>query len=293
MSDRIEAGVSLPRGDVHVLERPDGTRLFTISAGSGPTVVLAHGYLLDLSIYAELFERLVESGHRVIAFDQRGHGRSSIGSDGLGPAALISDYRALLEHYAVQSGMLVAHSMAGFLSLVFCLEQPDAARKHLSQLVLLGANAGAVARGSAQNRLRVPLLKSGVLRQLWKLPGVGSALVRQLFGARPDPRHVEQTRQILLAQRIKQTWPMLNAMLDDDHYERLGQVQVPAVVLCGTLDRTCPAWHSRELAERMPGARSMWLADKGHMLMLEAADAILDAVRQRPSATASASDLQA
>jgi len=275
---------SLPRGDVQVIERPDGTRLFTISAGAGPTVVLAHGYLLDVSVYTQVFARLVETGHRVIAFDQRGHGRSSIGSDGLGPQALASDYRALLEHYGVQDGSFVAHSMAGFLSVVFCLQQPEAARKHLSRLVLLGANAGAVARGSAQNKLQVPLLKSGVLRWLWRTPGVGQAMVRQLFGADPAPQHVEHTRQVLLSQRVDLTWPMLNAMLDDDHYDRLSEIPVPAVVLCGTQDRTCPAWHSRELAGRIHGAESVWLEGKGHMLMLEAPDAIVDHVRKHSGA---------
>jgi pimeloyl-ACP methyl ester carboxylesterase len=267
------------------IERPDGTRLFSVSAGSGPAVVLAHGYLLDHTIFTEIGAQLVAAGRRVIAFDQRGHGRSTIGADGLGPAALASDYRALLEHYAVQDGTLVAHSMGGFLSVVFCLEHAEAARKHLQRLVLLGANAGAVARGSAQNRLQTPLLKSGVLRRLWQLPGVGSALVRQLFGAQPDPRRVEQTRQILLAQRVRETWPMLNAMLDDDLYPRLGEIGVPALVLCGTHDRTCPAWHSRELAARIPGSRGLWLEGKGHMLSFEAEDAIVECVlAAQPSA---------
>lgn len=290
MSDGTAIDPGLPRGDEHVLERPDGTRLFSISAGDGPTVVLAHGYLLDLSIYKEIFERLVSSGMRVIAFDQRGHGRSTIGAEGLGPVALAGDYRALLEHYAVRGGTLVAHSMAGFLSVVFCLEHPDAVQRHVSRLVLLGGNAGAVARGSLQNKVQTPLLKSGLLPKLWRLPVIGNALVAQLFGARPAPLRVEQTRQILLSQRVEQTWPMLNAMLHDDFYPRLGQINLPAVVLCGTLDRTCPAWHSRELAQRIPGAEATWLEGKGHMLMFEAPEVIIEMILK--SLKTAAPDLQ-
>ena len=289
MSDATSVDLDLPRGDEHVLERPDGTRLFSISAGEGPTVVLAHGYLLDLSVYKDIFERLVRSGLRVIAFDQRGHGRSTIGTDGLGPKALAGDYRALFEHYAVQGGTLVAHSMAGFLSVVFCLEHPKAAQTHLSRLVLLGANAGAVARGSVQNKVQTPLLKSGLLPKLWRLPVVGSALVAQLFGARPEPVRVEQTRKILLRQRVEQTWPMLNAMLHEDFYPRLAQVGVPTTVLCGTLDRTCPAWHSRELAQRIPDAEATWLEEKGHMLMFEAPNVIVETIAKSLKA---APDLQ-
>ena len=73
---------------------------------------------------------------------------------------------------------------------------------------------------------------------------------------------------------------MLNAMLHDDHYPRLGQIAVPTLLLCGTLDRTCPAWHSRELARRIPGAEATWLDGKGHMLMFEAPDAIIETIRK-------------
>ena len=58
---------------------------------------------------------------RVVAFDQRGHGGSTIGSDGIGSRQMASDYGAVLEAYDVNNGVLVGHSMGGFLALAFLL----------------------------------------------------------------------------------------------------------------------------------------------------------------------------
>lgn len=276
--------LQLPTGAVDFLQRPDGTRIRTVSGGHGPTVVLAHGYLLDLTLYNLVFAALVSAGHRVIAFDQRGHGASTIGSDGLGSEALAGDYAALLDHYAVEEGTLVAHSMGAFLSLVLCLREPALVRRRLQKLVLLGGNAGAVAQGSLQNRIQIPLLRFGVSRKLWQRPRLGRPLVAQLFGDNPDPRHVEATRLCLLRQREQQSFPMLNAMLNENYYARLGEIPLPVSVVCGERDRTCPRWHSERIGAELPNAHNLWLPRVGHMLPYEAPHVVLDAVASQEAA---------
>jgi pimeloyl-ACP methyl ester carboxylesterase len=273
----IPAGATL-----EYVVRPDGTRLRTVHAGQGPTVVLAHGYLLELTLYNLVWQPLLAAGYRVIAFDQRGHGASTIGSGGLGSTALAGDYAALLEHFAVQNGTLVAHSMGAFLAIVFCLRERALAEKRLQRLVLIGGNAGSVAQGSLQNQLQIPLLRFGLSRRLWAMPRVGRAMLGQLFGPDADPYWVEVTRQTLLRQHERQSFPMLNAMLDENYYARLAEIALPTTVLCGEFDRTCPRWHSERLGTELPNARNVWLPRAGHMLCYEAPHAILDALQQAP-----------
>ncbi|MFZ9676711.1 MAG: alpha/beta fold hydrolase, partial [Ilumatobacteraceae bacterium] len=62
----------------------DGTRLSTVSMGSGTPVVLAHGFGLDMHCWNVVADDLVSKGFKVIAFDQRGHGRTDVGSEGVG-----------------------------------------------------------------------------------------------------------------------------------------------------------------------------------------------------------------
>jgi pimeloyl-ACP methyl ester carboxylesterase len=71
---------------------------------------------------------------------------------------------------------------------------------------------------------------------------------------------------------------MLNAMLHENYYARLGEVLLPVTVLCGELDRTCPRWHSERLGAELPRARNLWLPELGHMLPYEAPEVVVDAV---------------
>jgi non-heme chloroperoxidase len=276
MTERAEDLTAPLAGSEEWVERPDGARILCTHAGQGPAIVLAHGYLLDSAVFNLVFGALVSAGHHVIAFDQRGHGRSSIGHDVLGSSTMAGDYRAVLEHFEVEAGTLVAHSMSAFFAIVFCLKHPDVASRRVSRLVLLGGNAGAVARGSLQNRLQIPLLRSGLLRKMWRSPGLGRKLISPLFGPGADPRFVEATRLILLRQREQLSWPMLNAMICEDYYDRLREIPIETRVVCGDKDRTCPPWHSQRLSTQLPKAQVQWLAGAGHMLMFEAPLAILN-----------------
>lgn len=274
-----DASPSLPEPHTEIVTTSDGGRIHCSWAGSGPTVVLAHGYLLDHGIFEPLLRALAGSGYRAIAFDQRAHARSVPGSTGSGSAAAASDYAALLEHFEVQDGVLVGHSMGAFLGLVFCLQHADVARRRLRRLVLLGPNAGAVSRGSLQNRIQSPLLRSGLLQPMWRTRSLGRALVRPLFGADPDPRQVEQVREILARADVPASLPLLHAMNHEDYYAQLGQIPFDVRVLCGELDRTCPPWHSRRLGRELPRASVQSLPRLGHMLCMEAPQLVLDAVR--------------
>jgi non-heme chloroperoxidase len=259
------------------LPAADAGRIHCISLGSGPTLLLAHGYLLDVSLWRPLSARLASAGYRVVSFDQRGHAASRDGRDGCSVDAAIADYATVLQHFGADGATLVGHSMGGFLGLQFCLRYPELTRR-MRRLVLLGANAGSVAEGSLSNRLQIPLLRMGLIPKLWRIPSVGRALVKPLFGRDPDPGWLESTRQMLIGQTVTRSLPLLHAMCYENHYARLGELSVPTRVLCGELDRTCPAWHSRRLAEELPNAKGTWLPGIGHMLPFEAADAVYEAI---------------
>lgn len=287
MSDRVGSPARTPAGspldgtaaDAEERHVPasDGGSIHCVVAGAGPTVLLAHGFLLDLSLFQPVFAQLVSRGCRVVAFDQRGHGDTRAGSAGCSPAAAVEDYRVLLDHFGVDGATLVGHSMGGFLSLLYCMQHPQHARR-LRRLVLLGANAGAVAEGSLANRIQMPLLESGLLPKLWRMPTLGRALMKPLFGDAPKPEWLERTRNMLISQDVPQTLQLMRAMAQEDHYAGLRAIDVDARVLCGDKDRTCPAWHSKRLGAELPRAQNRWLPGMGHMLAFEGPAAILSAI---------------
>jgi non-heme chloroperoxidase len=98
-----------PEGEQVLILRPDGTVIRAVVAGEGPTVVLANAYGTPLAEWNIVWDKLLDRGHRVISFDQRGHGRSTIGSAGIGSESMAADDAAVLEHFDVHDGVLVGH----------------------------------------------------------------------------------------------------------------------------------------------------------------------------------------
>jgi non-heme chloroperoxidase len=258
-----------PDGRYHILETPDGTRLRCVSMGEGPTVVLAHGFMLSLNGYIPVIDELVARGYRVVAFDQRGHGGSSVGSEGFGWRTMVDDYRAVLEHYDVTDGVLVGHSMGAFLSVVFSLSYAEIARERLRGLVLIGGHAGAVAKGSLPNRLQIPLIRWGITKVLLSFKPLAHAIVRSMFGDEVDPVYLEVCRQMGEIALRNDTAGILDDMVRLDFYSRIGEIDVETVVLCGERDATCPRWHSEWLGAKIPRARNVWLPGVGHMVPYE------------------------
>jgi pimeloyl-ACP methyl ester carboxylesterase len=105
---------------------PGEVELHVAEAGEGTPVVLLHG-LTATHRYVVMGSRALErSGHRVIAPDARGHGRSAPAPD---PAAygydeLASDVLRLLEERAVRRAVLAGASMGAHTALRLALEHP-------------------------------------------------------------------------------------------------------------------------------------------------------------------------
>ena len=268
-----------PQGEEVLIERPDGTVLRAVVAGEGPTVVLAHGYTGTTKHWNIVWDALLTRGHRVIAFDQRGHGRSTLGSAGIGSESMAADYAAVLEHFDVRDGVLVGHSMGGFVAIRAVLDHPNLARR-LRGLVLFATMAGRYRGGAPHNWLMLPLMASGVLPGLVRTRTGGMLFGALQCGKRPSPAMISVLREVF-AQHMKDHGPLipiLQAGVREDCYPRLGEIAVPTVVMGGSADRNTVPSHSRRLAAGVPGARLITVPDAGHILNWEAPHALVEVV---------------
>ncbi len=104
-----------------------GVGLSGEQAGEGPPVVLLHG-LTATRRYVVMGSRLLErSGYRTIAYDARGHGRSTPAPE---PAAygyehLAEDLEAVLDALDVPRALLAGASMGAHTALRFALRHPE------------------------------------------------------------------------------------------------------------------------------------------------------------------------
>lgn len=257
------------------VDRSDGTKLRTVSVGSGDlTALLAHGYGGGADHWNMIAGKLVAEGMRVIAFDQRGHGGSSIGDDGIGTAQMASDYEAILEAYDLNHVVLAGHSMGGFLSIAFLLSDSKATSR-VGSLLLMATFAGDVSRKNPQNRVQIPLIKSGILVRLLGFGPVAKAFTKSLVGDEFDEGMIDGFVPVFLDADHQDLVPVLTAMVEENRYDRLGKLELPCTIVIGDKDKTTPPFHTDDLHAGIAGSKLVSLPGMGHALHWEAPDAIV------------------
>ena len=261
-------------GTEHIVETADGAKLRTVVTGSGDqTVLLAHGYGGAAAHWTLIASRLTAEGLRVISFDQRGHSGSSVGSNGTGSGAMAADYGAILEHHDATNVTLVGHSMGGFLSIAFLLSD-SAAVERIGSLLLMGTFAGDVSRKNPQNKLQIPLIKSGILQKMLGIGPVAKGFTKSLIGDDFEPEMIDAFVPVFLDADHAELIPILQAMVDENRYDRLGEIDMPCTIVVGSKDKTTPPFHTADLHAGIAGSKLLTLPGIGHGLNWEAPDEI-------------------
>ncbi len=209
----------------------DGVTLSGEEAGAGDPVVLLHG-LTATRRYVVMGSRALErSGHRVIAYDARGHGRSTPAPDpsAYGYERLAADLQAVLDAAGVERALLAGASMGAHTAIRFTLEHPE----RVSALALITpAFDPAASHGEAEvahwNALARGLREGGV---------EGFVRAYDLSGV---PASFRATLETVLRQRLSaHLYPhavadALEAVPRSRPFEQLAQlaaIEVPTVVV--------------------------------------------------------------
>lgn len=274
----METYLAEPEGGEGFLTREDGTIIRYIVAGTGQPIILAHGYGASLAGWNVLSAELVEKGYQVIMFDQRGHEKSTIGSDGISSQSMASDYKAILEHFDVKDGVILGHSMGGFLLTVFLLTYPEVAKARLKGAVMLATFAGDINRDNAQNKIQIPLIKWGILDRMTKTDLFGIPFVDSLSGEHCDMGMVRGMLQVFNRIDHNALIPILQAFVEENYYDRLGEIDLPVKSLVGSKDKTTPPFHADDMKGGIKGATLTRLEGKGHLLNWEAPDVLADTI---------------
>src|SRR3984893_2685030 len=99
--------------DMNRVKMKDGTAIYYKDWGSGQPVVFSHGWPLTADAWDAQMIFLGQHGHRVIAHDRRGHGRSDQPWNGNDMDTYADDLAALIEALNLKEATLVGHSTGG------------------------------------------------------------------------------------------------------------------------------------------------------------------------------------
>jgi 3-oxoadipate enol-lactonase len=201
--------------------------------GAGEPVVLIGGLGSDVSLVAPLAARLA-LGARVLAFDNRGAGRSSMPDVPYSVEMMAADTIGVMDAAGIGAADLVGISMGGRIALALTLAHPDRVRR----LVLVSTGA----RTPQRVRISRPLRIAWLLRR-----------VPPFRRAYPQPDYAYERQRA--------------ASRAYDCTARLGEISAPTLILHGRRDRMMPRTLVEELHDGIRGSKLV-LFDGGHMFFV-------------------------
>jgi non-heme chloroperoxidase len=266
-----------PQGKEEYVTCSDGTKIRVLSAGTGRTVVLAHGFGGTIHDWNLVYVKLVNAGYHVIAFEQRGHNKSQEGTEGIGSKQMAGDYKTILEHFDVKDAVLVGHSMGGFLAIKFMIEYPEVAKNRLKSVLIMSSFAGDISKDNGQNKIQIPLIEKGYINTIFSNKAMGTVFSSTLIG-KPYGAIVQTSLDNFKLQNYQKLVPILKAFVDESYYAQLNKIPISGTILVGTADKTAPSFHSINLSKGIKGAKLVYLEGKGHLLNWEAPERVFEEI---------------
>lgn len=256
----------LPEGRSINVPTDDGAEISVGIAGSGPPVVLVHGITANKNDWAYIAERLVAAGHEVFALDQRGHGASTVGTEGFGAPRMGRDIRAVLERFDLSECVLAGHSMGGIAAMSFAVDHPEVLRARVRGLVLVST--------TPQTDGIVERVGALTIRADWSVIDAMPNLARVVAGISVfgRPKSLAMIDHVLASARRITPENRIGAAKGLTTYNvkrRVSQIDVPTMVVCGTHDLITPIRHSRFIAKAIARATLHEYPAAGHQIIWE------------------------
>jgi pimeloyl-ACP methyl ester carboxylesterase len=267
----------------------DGARLHVEVHGpeDAPAVVLVHGWTCSTAFWAAQI-RALAADHRVIAYDQRGHGRTPA-HPACGTDALADDLEAVLTATLApgERAVIAGHSMGAMT--ILAAAGRDGFREHAAAALLCSTGSSRLIDESTVLPLRPGRLRTVLTRQVLgsRAPlGPVTPLARRILkygtmGPGSSPEMVEACARIVHGchRRARHAWSQVLGVLDLDHGAR--ELTVPTAVVVGLRDRLTPPVHARRLADALPDCTGLTeLPGLGHMTPVEAPELITAKIRE-------------
>jgi pimeloyl-ACP methyl ester carboxylesterase len=258
-----------------------GARIHYKDEGSGPPVLLIHGSGASLHTW-EGWSPILTQGFRLIRVDLPGSGLST---DTPASDHSIAGYVAFVEEFrrtlGIERWAVGGNSVGGAVAWQYALAHGD----QVGALVLLNSTGYPVER---------PLL--------WRLggiPGLGQVLsvltprfvveanLHDVY-ARPErvtPETVGRYHDLLLAEGNREALRRQMAMNTFEHWDELGRIQAPTLVMWGEQDQWLPVAYAERFHDDIPGSELAVVPDAGHIPMEERPEAtgpiVLDFLARR------------
>ena len=238
-----------------------GVNIYYEDHGSGPAVLLSHGYSATSRMWAGQVEALKDK-YRVITWDMRGHGQTDSPADpaAYSEAATCDDMAAILSHLGLESAVIGGLSLGGYMSMAFNVAHPKMTRA----LMLFDTGPG----------YKNPVSREGWNETARKRAEVFEAKGLDALGSGAEVRIAQHSS----AQGLAHAARGMLAQFDSRIIESLPEITVPTLVLVG--DKDTPFLGGTDyMASKIPGSTRVVIEDAGHASNIDQPAAFNEAVK--------------
>jgi 3-oxoadipate enol-lactonase len=239
-------------------------RLHYVDEGKGTPVVLIHGLAGDHSAWLSQIEAL-RRDYRVIAFDNRGAGKSTQIDEPVTTAGLATDTLQLMDHLKIERAHVAGRSMGGAVAQHMALLAPD-------RIISLALCASFARLDPLGRRVLSNMREALEWRMSWAdhaRHSVQNFVSAQFFNDCPE-RVAMIERLIGGETRLPACYIRQNeACQIHDTVSELGRIHQPTFVMAGESDPICSLTATRMLATGLPDVTTEIFARASHFFLME------------------------
>ena len=243
----------------------NNTRLFYSVKGEGEPLVLTHGGpFSDHRIWDYQIESLARK-YKVFSFDKRGHGKSDIPIDTF---SHLEDLKSLVDALELRKITLIGSSAGGALALDFALQYPEMVKA----LVLVCPALNGYPYPSNFISEMVNLYITG------QSEGPEAAIQKYILDSNneyffPSPKRADARGKVI--EIVKEStnyirWnPMWETELKPSAYERLGEIQIPVLIIAADKDSEIILTIGEYIHDKIVHSKTVMMNDCGHFPNVE------------------------
>ena len=255
-----------------------GSRLGYVRTGSGPALVLLHGFASSIYTWKDVIPALART-HDVVALDLPGFGASDQ-PPGLSWEDLPRSVFGLMDRLGIPRASLVGNSLGGAVAVMLAVDRPDRVER-LALVDSAGYNLDPADRPLLLRLVGSPV--NGVVRALPVRRLLVRLALRQVFH---DDRLVtpERVEEYLAPMARPGALAALRSLTASqgvgaaDFARRIGDVAAPTLIVWGREDRWIPLEQGRRFEAAIRGSRLVVIDECGHMPQEERPEPFLEAV---------------